>query len=38
MLMLFPKIENNISINIRSTAMIPKIEIIFGINLDTYKV
>ena len=37
-LMLFPKIENNISINIRITAIIPTIEMVFGINLDAYKV
>ncbi len=38
MLMLFPKIENNISINIRFTAIIPTIDMTFGINLDTYNV
>ncbi len=38
MLILFPNTENNISVNIRITAIIPKIEMTFGINLDTYKV
>ena len=37
-LMLFPNIENNNSINIRITAIIPTIEMTFGTNCDTYKV
>jgi len=37
-LMLFPKIEKTISINIRITAIIPPIEMPIGINLDTYNV
>jgi hypothetical protein len=37
-LMLFPKIENNISVNMKITAIIPTIEMTFGINLDTYNV
>ena len=37
-LMLSPKIENNISMNIKITANKPTIEIIFGINFETYNV
>ena len=37
-LMLLPKSENKISINIRTTAIIPTIEMTFGINLETYSV
>jgi len=37
-LILCPKIENNISINIRTAAIIPTMEMIFGISLDRYNV
>ncbi len=36
--MLFPNIENNISVNKRIAAIMPKTERTFGINLDRYNV